>query len=109
MAGLYDLIYPNNNEFRHNQVQKKGQGYFGPLLGNNGISTELSFDFEYGGKKIHAPLLVPSLSRQEIDHLLSGGAPNQGIYSKASQYALDRLLNGKSPFASLADIMRLPK
>ena len=109
MPSLFDLIMQNNNEFRHGSTQKKGQGYFGPLLGNGGVSTELSFDFDHGGKNIQAPLLVPSLSLAEIQHLLSGQKPTEDIYSKARMYAMDRMTFGKSPFASLSDLMRLPK
>ncbi|MDP2620593.1 MAG: hypothetical protein Q8P46_10530, partial [Hyphomicrobiales bacterium] len=78
----------------------KGQGYFGPLKRPDGdISTELSFDFDEGGKKVYAPLLVPTLTKPEVDHLLSGGAPTDAHYQKAVEHARKRVAAGKDPFA----------
>lgn len=88
---------------------RKGYGFFGPLLGSDGVSTELSFDFDFGGQNIHAPLLVPGLSREEINHLLSGQQPTEAIYGKAVQHALSRRLVGRNPFASPTDLIRLPR
>lgn len=83
---------------------KKGRGFFGPLPRPDGsVSTELSFDFDADGRKILAPLLVPSLTQPEIDHLLQGGEPTETIYRKAQDHALDRVRAGKSPFAEEAE------
>ena len=110
MPTLSDLIYQMQENERRQDNTKKGQGYFGPLLDDNGkVSTELSFDFDWGGKNYFAPLLVPTLSKRDIDYLLSGGKPTQDIYEKAAQHALERLRIGKPVFATPMDIFRLPK
>ncbi len=88
----------------------KGSGYFGELKGRDGVSTELSFDFEHPEHgKIFAPLLVPSLSREEIDHLLSGARPTDAIYDKAQEFAIQRLLQKKPMFAAPGEMYPLPQ
>ena len=87
----------------------KGNGYYGKLeRPGGGVSTELSFDFESGGKNIFAPLLVPGLSRAEIEHLLSGERPTPEIYQKAQNHAMQRILSGKPTFAQPNEIVPLP-
>lgn len=89
-------------------LDAKGRGYFGVLRRPDGeVSTELSFDFNHQGKPVSAPLLVPTLSRQELDHLLSGADPTDSIYEKAQLWALHRLGRGLPPFATDTD-MRHP-
>jgi hypothetical protein len=78
----------------------KGFGFMGALSRPDGqTSTELSFDFEHGGKRIFAPLLVPTLSHEQIQHLLNDGRPTPEIYDVAQRYALERIGRGMSPFA----------
>lgn len=79
----------------------KGSGYFGPLQRpDGGVSTELSFDFDHPKHgKVFAPLIVPGLSRVELNHLLADGKPTEAIYNKAQDFAVNRLQAGKSPFA----------
>jgi len=81
----------------------KGAGFFGPLKRPDGmVSTELSAGIsgpEFGGKETLVPLLVPTLSRSEIDYLLAGNKPTDEIVAKAKEYALSRIQSGKSPFA----------
>ena len=93
----------------------KGTGYFGmlPFRGKNAkpnsFSTELSFDTDVDGHKLSAPLLVPSLSRLEVDHLLEGKEPTPEIYHKAIKHAQGRMTLGRSPFAGPDDeIQPLP-
>lgn len=87
----------------------KGFGYFGPLSRPDGkVSTELSFDFESGGKKHYAPLLVPTLSYDEIQHLLKGEAPTQEIYKKAMDHALARTKAGKDVWAAPDELYPTP-
>jgi hypothetical protein len=79
----------------------KGNGYFGTLLRKDGdVSTELSAGFDINGRQVEAPLLVPTLNVPEIDHLLNGqGGIPDSILQKAYEYAMQRILAGKSPFA----------
>ena len=88
---------------------QKAYGFFGKLVRpDGGISTELSFDFDYGGKNIHAPLLVPTLGRQEIDHLLSGRPPTEEIYNKAIEHATQRIGKGMQPWANPFEMYPVP-
>ena len=89
---------------------QKGYGFMGKLpRPDGGFSTELSFDFGADGKNISAPLLVPTLSRPEIDHLLGGGQPTPDIYTKAQQHALERIKAGQSPFAQHGEMNPTPQ
>lgn len=88
---------------------RKELGYFGVLnRPQGGVSTELSAGFNIGGKEVLAPLLVPTLTRQEIDLLLSGGKPTTDIYRKSIEHAIQRLKINKSPFAEFDEIHPLP-
>jgi hypothetical protein len=84
---------------RHSGDAPKGKGYFGEIKHTSGdVSTELSSEFEYKGKNIEHPLLVPTLTKGEIDHLVSGKEPTNEIYDKAELWAKSRVDSGKSPF-----------
>jgi hypothetical protein len=86
----------------------KGKGYFGALPNKEGgVSTEISSEFEYKGKNVEHPLIVPTLNKAEIDHLLSGKEPTDAIYSKAQAFAKKRIDEGKSAFAEPTE-MRYP-
>ena len=106
MAGLINA-QPVYGQRQAGAPGVKGQGYLGPLQRPDGqISTELSFDFDVEGKKIYAPLLVPTLDQAEIDYLLSGGKATPGIYKKAQDFAIERLRAGQDPFAGPQDQQR---
>lgn len=80
---------------RHSGEGVKGSGYFGYLPASDGYATEMSAEDEGG----EFPLLVPTLSREEIEHLLAGYSPTEDIYRKAVEHAERRRKEGKSPFA----------
>ena len=81
----------------------KGLGYFGAIP--TGIPgqhmTELSANGGVGDS--HYPLVVPTLSKEELQHILNGGKPTQDIYRKAADHAYSRGLGGKDPFATIWD------
>lgn len=85
---------------RHDGSAPKGKGYFGPLQGPNGVSTEISVGMNLGGREMEVPALVPTLTPQEIQHLLSGGPMTNEILQKARMHAQGRLQANQSPFAS---------
>jgi len=89
----------------------KGMGYFGAIPAAGGQrSTEISSSFEHGGKTIEHPLMVPTLTAEELKHLLSGAQPTPEIYDKAQSWALQRLKAGLNPFAGPQDLRYpLPK
>ena len=93
---------------RHSGLGAKGKGYFGELKRPDGeISTELSSEFEHKGKLVEHPLIVPTLTKEELDILLSGVEPTQDIYKKAQDYAIKRIEQGLNPFAGPTE-MRWP-
>ena len=81
----------------------KGGGFFGTLKRPDGrVSTELSIGVNFDGKETEIPLLVPSLSKGEVDTLLSLGDKDpipDAIADKAVKYAKLRMQAGKSVFA----------
>ena len=94
---------------RHGTMTPKGKGFFGDLKRPDGdSSTELSSEFEYKGKKVEYPLIVPTLSASELNHLLSGQAPTDDIYNKAESWAKSRVDADKSPFASSTGNEKFP-
>jgi len=80
---------------------KKGNGFLGALSRPDGdVSTELSVGVNIGGKEVEIPALVPTLTKQEVDHLVNGGDPTDAIVNKAAAFAKSRIAQGKSPFAA---------
>jgi hypothetical protein len=82
----------------------KGKGYFGPLAGREGTVTELSAEDESG----EFPLVVPTLTAEELELLLAGKDPTSEIMGKARSWADTRRKRGKSPFAEPMEL-RMPK
>jgi len=80
---------------RHSGEGVKGSGYFGYLPASDGYATEMSAENEGG----EFPLLVPTLSKEEIEHLLAGNSPTDEIFRKAVEHAERRKKEGKSPYA----------
>lgn len=82
---------------RHDSDTVKGKGYFGELPTAEGKkATEIS---SYDEKRGDYPLLVPTLTKDEIEHLTSGKEPTDAIYDKAERWADTRRKQGSSPFA----------
>lgn len=80
---------------RHSGEGVKGSGYFGYLPASDGYATEMSAENEGG----EFPLLVPTLSKEEIEHLLAGNSATDEIFRKAVEHAERRKKEGKSPYA----------
>jgi hypothetical protein len=78
----------------------KGGGFLGELQRPDGsVSTEISIGVNIDGKEMDIPTLVPTLTKDEINSLLSGEEPSQQIIQKAVDHARQRLAAGKSVFA----------
>lgn len=92
---------------RNNGVAK-GLGYYGQLPGlgeNKGyIMTENSIGINMDGQELEIPTIVPTLSKKELELILSGGM-NDSIISKSIEHAKKRLSAGLSPFANPKDII----
>lgn len=86
----------------------KGNGFLGVLQRpDGGVSTEISVGMEIGGKETDIPLLVPTLTRPEIDGILAldEGDPEffkklpPGVLDKARAFAEQRIAAGLPVFA----------
>lgn len=62
------------------------------------VMTELAITVDFDGKEIDIPTVIPTLTKKELDHLLSGGKPTKEIIDKAIKHAIQRRKQGKSPF-----------
>ena len=90
---------------RHDSNTIKGKGYFGELPTSEGkTATEIS---SYDEKRGDYPLLVPTLTKDEIKHLTSGKEPTDAIYDKAERWADTRKEQGRSAFAQ-PDELKVP-
>jgi len=82
----------------------KGNGYFGVVKRPDGnISTELSVGVNLGGKEVEIPTMVPTLTAQELQQLLSapdGQMPPESIIQKAVEFARQRQTKGLPYFAA---------
>lgn len=93
----------------------KGLGYFGklPRIDDKTIfSTELEISVDVGGRELSLPLLVPTLTKQELDVVLSTSDITKipdTIVNKAIKHGLNRIKQGKSPFAGPTEQQTPPK
>jgi hypothetical protein len=84
----------------------KGFGWLGTLIRPDGdVSTELSVSSDLFGKETSYPLLVPGLTPQEMQYLLTAEPGPRffqnmppGLFDKATAHAAHRIKQGKSPF-----------
>jgi hypothetical protein len=99
---------PNANDTRADGTQK-GTGFLGVLKRPDGrVSTEISIGVNINGKEMDIPTLVPTLSKDEVNYLLSTPEDrimeaDKGMYRSIEQKAVDhaksRMQKGESPFA----------
>lgn len=91
---------------------QKGKGYFGELKRPDGaVSTELTVGVKFDGKEREIPLLVPTLSKKEVDTVLSldpSARIPEGIIDKAISHARRRIRSGKSPYAASGEMLAPP-
>jgi len=85
-------------------LSMKGKGYFGLLPSSEGVSTEISATNDQG---MSYPLLVPTLTQEEVNYLMKGNEPTADMYRKAELFANYRQSQGMSPFASPTEL-RMP-
>lgn len=110
---IYNNVMQNYSEgglvaygYRHGSNELKGKGYFGELPNRaGGVSTELSAEDDDLGDY---PLIVPSLTRSELESLLANERPSDSTYAKARAHARRRKAEGLSPYAQ-KDELRLPR
>ena len=79
----------------------KGKGYFGEIpMNEGGAMTEMSSAYGQDDNLVSYPLIVPTLTKQEIDLLGMGLEPTPEIYKKALDYAQQRIGSNQSPCAT---------
>ena len=83
----------------------KGRGFYGELQRPDGdVSTEISIGLDFGGGETEIPLLVPTLTADERNWLLTNepepGRIPQTIIDKAAEHAISRMQKGQGPFAT---------
>jgi hypothetical protein len=96
---------------------KKGPGWVPGVKTSKGkaLDTEYPVAVLLDNKKVYIPLLVPTLTKAEMDWLGDGGDINDGsstansIFNKAAKYAESRIVDNKSPFASKEDVVAGPQ
>lgn len=110
MPGLIEQQMPASPYGARTDGSPKGTGFFGELPRPDGnVSTELAVGVNFDDQEMEIPLLVPSLTRAEIDHLLQDGKPTDAIMGKAVLHARQRLAQKLSPFASDDERFDLPE
>jgi hypothetical protein len=98
--GLSEPRYLEKNQ-KITESSFKGKGYFGAIPTKDGsMMTEYSSAFDVDGKTVSYPLVVPTLTANELNLLRTTGEATPEIEKKAQQFALDRIAEGKNPFAS---------
>ena len=98
--------------------QAKGAGFFGELKRPDGeISTEISMGVGIDGKETLIPLIVPTLTKSELNYLLKSDVKSktffqkmpESIINKAVDHAVSRMNANKSPFAGKDEVYEVPK
>lgn len=96
---------------------KKGQGFFGAIKRPDGtVSTEISVGVDLNGKETEIPLMVPGLTKGELDYLINNDVAGKSfmknmppsIMDKAVEHAVMRLKNKLSPFAAPEEQIGMP-
>ena len=97
---------------------KKGKGFFGELKRpSGGMSTEISIGVGINGKETNIPLIVPTLTKDELGYLLKVDPKSKtffdkmpkSIIEKAVDHASMRMEAGRSPFADPDEVMKAPE
>lgn len=102
-AGIAGAVLGGDKKKKGENIREdgtlKGPGWLGSLPMKDGrTATEMSIGVRINGKETLIPVLVPGLTKREIDHLLSGNKPTDAILRKAVFHARQRIRKGKSPF-----------
>ena len=116
MSKYASILYANQNSdpeqmddsmYRPDGSVKSMKGYLGAMERQDGtVSTEISAGFEIDGKEMDIPLMVPGLTKEEIDYLLTADIQGEDFFKnmpdsipdKAIEHAKKRMKEGKSVF-----------
>ncbi|MDR1314854.1 MAG: hypothetical protein LBQ12_14490 [Deltaproteobacteria bacterium] len=87
----------------------KGLGYFGPMLAPDGNHvTEISVSTTFDGEDVLFPLVVPTLTDQQVKRLVNGDYTDHDTYRRAWDHAMSRRRQGRSVWAEPGEIYPLP-
>lgn len=84
----------------------KGRGWLGTFkMPDGSVASEYSIGVNIGGKEVEIPSLVPGLTGEQVDRMVTDIIPNgkqvpKDIVNVAVKFAKERMSQGKSPFAS---------
>lgn len=84
---------------------REGRGWLGELkLPNGKVATEYGMGIEIGGREVEIPLIVPTLTPDEVKLMVNDIMPNQkevpdSVARKAIDHAIKRMREGKSVWA----------
>jgi len=111
-----NVLYANQNSspdqmddsmYRPDGSIKSMKGYLGAIERPDGtVSTEISAGFEIDGKEMDIPLMVPGLTKEEINYLITTDIQGEdffknmpkSIVDKAIDHAEKRIKEGKNVF-----------
>ena len=102
--GLESFLYPPSRRRQGGYGNRpdgtaKGGGWLGEVRSADGSTmTELTIGVGVNGREMQIPLLVPTLSDEEIRALAAGGRPSESMVEKAVDHALMRQDQNKSPY-----------
>lgn len=92
---------PYKDLVRHDGSGLKGQGYYGALPmqdGSGRTATEYSIGVNMNEKDMDIPTMVPGLSRDQLEYILTYGKTTPEINNIAAEHAQKRLKAGLSPY-----------
>lgn len=85
-------------DYRHGMREDwspKGYGHLGMLPMRDGsVMTEQTIGVDFGKGEEYIPLIVPTLSDEEIKLLMGGEKPTRDMVRKASDYVWERRAQG---------------
>lgn len=86
--------------YRHGDTSMKATGFLGPQTNQRGqATTEYSIGLPVNGKQTEMPSMVPTLTQDELKHILSGGELTPEIVQKAKAHFMARQSRGLPAFA----------
>lgn len=116
MSKYASVLYANQNSspdqmddsmYRPDGSVKSMKGYLGAIERADGtVSTEISAGYEIDGEEMDIPLMVPGLTKEEIDYLITTDIESEDFFKnmpksiedKAIAHARKRIKEGKSVF-----------
>ena len=86
----------------------KGNGWLGVHKmtdGSNRVMSEYTIGIDINGVETEIPTLVPTLTKDELNHLLAGNPITPAIKKKAIDWGTQRIAHGFSPFITDQDLI----